>query len=184
MVGGQFITPERTEMNSFDHQPINRSIMKLIAGLICLVLLTTDLHAQISNGTDEEMKSLGKHITALLEAFAKGDAATVARLHHPGIVKYFGGNNVVNGRDDLRKGAEGWFKNATVEFIENIVESTVFNGETAIQTSLFSIKNTPKNGGKPEISRGRAMVIYIRDKDSPTGWLSLREMVQAAPEKK
>jgi ketosteroid isomerase-like protein len=128
--------------------------MKCIVWLICVVLLTTDVHAQISNGTDEEMRSLGKHITALLEAFAKGDAATVARLHHSGIVKYFEGNNVVTGRDALQKGAESWFKSATVEFVENTVESTVFNGETAIQTSIFSIKNTPKNGGKPDISRG------------------------------
>ena len=158
--------------------------MKFIVRLICVVLLTTDLHAQISNGTEEEMKSLGRHIAGLGEAFAKGDAAAVANLHHPDVVKYFGGNNVVTGRDALQKGAESWFKNATVEFIENIVESTVFNGETAIQTCIFSIKNTPKNGGKPEISRGRSMVIYIRDKDSPTGWLSLREMTQAAPEKK
>lgn len=158
--------------------------MKVIIKLICLVLLTTDLYAQLSNGTEEEMKSLGKHIAALNEAFAKGDAAAVASLHHPDIVKYFGGNNVVTGRDALQKGAESWFKSATVEFVENIVESTVFNGETAIQTCIFAIKNTPKNGSKPEISRGRAMVIYIRDKDSPTGWLSLREMAQAAPEKK
>ncbi len=158
--------------------------MKFIVGLICAVLLTTDLHAQISNGTEEEMKSLGKHIAALNKAFATGDAVAVARLHHPNIIKYFGGNSVVTGRDGVQKGAESWFKNATVEFVENIVESTVFNGETAIQTSIFSIKNTPKNGGRPEISRGRSMVIYIRDKDSPTGWLSLREMAQEAPEKK
>jgi ketosteroid isomerase-like protein len=158
--------------------------MKFIARLICVVLLTTDLHAQISNGTPEEMESLGKQIAALNDAFAKGDAAAVARLHHHNIVKYFGGKNVVTGRDPLQKGAESWFKTATVEFVENVVESTVFNGETAIQTCIFLIKTTPKNGGKPEISRGRAMVIYVRDKDSPTGWLSLREMAQAAPEKK
>lgn len=39
--------------------------MKYIVRLICVVLLTTDLHAQISNGTEEEMKSLGKHISFL-----------------------------------------------------------------------------------------------------------------------
>src|ERR1700754_4590170 len=120
--------------------------MKCIAALICVVLLTTNLQAQVSNGTDVEMKSLNKHITALMEAFAKGDAAAVARLHHPLIVKYFGGNNVVAGRDAVQAGAESWFKNSNVEFIENKVESTVFNGETAIQTSIFAIKNTPKNG--------------------------------------
>jgi len=129
------------------------------------------------------MKSLNKEIAALGEAFAKGDAAMVARLHHPDVVKYFGGNNVVTGRDAVQKGAEEWFKNSTVEFVENIVESTVFNGETAIQTCIFSIKTTPKNGGEPVISRGRSMVVYVKDKNSPTGWLSLREMAQSAPEK-
>jgi hypothetical protein len=68
--------------------------------------------------------------------------------------------------------------------VENTVESTVFTGETAIQTVIFAIKSTPKNGGKPTIGRGLSMVVYIRDKSSPTGWLSLREMAQAGPDKK
>ena len=157
--------------------------MKLILLLLSVAFLTADLNAQTSNGTEEEMKSLNKEIAALGEAFAKGDAAMVARLHHPDVVKYFGGNNVVKGRDAVQKGAEEWFKNSTVEFVENIVESTVFNGETAIQTCIFSIKTTPKNGGEPVISRGRSMVVYVKDKNSPTGWLSLREMAQPAPEK-
>lgn len=46
--------------------------------------------------------------------------------------------------------------------------------------SLFAI---PKNGGTPTIARGRSMVVYIRDKTSPTGWLSLREMAQETPPK-
>jgi len=157
--------------------------MKLILLLLSVAFLTADLNAQTSNGTEEEMKSLNKEIAALGEAFAKGDAAMVARLHHPDVVKYFGGNNVVTGRAAVQKGAEEWFKNSTVEFVENIVESTVFNGETAIQTCIFSIKTTPKNGGEPVISRGRSMVVYVKDKNSPTGWLSLREMAQSAPEK-
>ena len=157
--------------------------MKLILLLLSVAFLTADLNAQTSNGTEEEMKSLNKEIAALGEAFAKGDAVMVARLHHPDVVKYFGGNNVVKGRDAVQKGAEEWFKNSTVEFVENIVESTVFNGETAIQTCIFSIKTTPKNGGEPVISRGRSMVVYVKDKNSPTGWLSLREMAQSAPEK-
>jgi hypothetical protein len=106
------------------------------------------------------------------------------QLHHPNIVKYFGGNNVVTGRDALQKGAESWFKNATVEFVENIVESTVFNAETAIQTCIFSIKEYTKKRWQTGNLRGAILVIYIRDKDSATGWLSLREMAQAAPEKK
>lgn len=155
--------------------------MKIVLSLFCIILSVIHAGAQISNGTEEEMKSLQKQLDALHDAFAKGDAALVAKLHHPAIVKYFGGNNVVTGREALQKGLEEWFQNSTVEFIENTVESTVFNGGTAIQTSIFSIKNTPKNGGKATIGRGRSMVIYVRDTSSPTGWLSLREMAQEAP---
>jgi hypothetical protein len=98
--------------------------------------------------------------------------------------KYFGKDNVVKGRIALQEGLTQWFSGSNIEFIENKVESTVFNGGTAIQTCIFSIKVTPKSGGKPVINRGRSMVVYIMDKTSPTGWLSLREMAQEAPDKK
>ena len=158
--------------------------MKIILSLIGISFFATLANAQISNGTAEEMRSLGKQISALTDAFAKGDAALVTKLHHPNIVKYFGKDNVVTGRAQLQKGLTEWFNGSTVEFIENKVESTVFTGETAIQTCIFSIKSTPKNGGAPVISRGRSMVVYVRDKTSPTGWLSLREMAQEAPAQK
>ena len=99
------------------------------------------------------------------------------------MIKYFGGNHVIVGRDAVEKQARDWFQNSKVEFIENTVENTVFVGNIAIQTVIFSIKTTPKNGGKPSIGRGRSMVIYIQDKTSPTGWLSLREIAQEAPPK-
>jgi hypothetical protein len=90
---------------------------------------------------------------------------------------------VIVGRDAVEKGAREWFQNSKVEFIESTVENTEFVGKIAIQTSIFSIKTTPKVGGKPSIGRGRSMVIYIQDKSSPTGWLTLREFVQEAPPK-
>ena len=158
--------------------------MKWIVSLLSLLFFAAYANAQTLNGTEEDTRSLERHTAAIREAFGKGDAATVARLHHPDVVKYFGGKNVVTGRDAVQKSAEAWFKTARVEFIENTVESTVFNGETAIQTGIFSIRATPKDGSTPTIARGRAMVVYIKDKNSPTGWLSLREMAQAAPENK
>lgn len=65
--------------------------------------------------------------------------------------------------------------------MENTIENTEFVGKMAIQTVIFSIKTTPKNGGTPSISRGRSMVIYVQDENSPTGWLTLREIAQEAP---
>ena len=158
--------------------------MKSILPLICLCFLVFNAFPQNLNGSAADRESLDKATLAIRVAFAKGDAELAAKLHHPNVVKYFGGNNVVTGRAALQKQLAGWFKNSKIEFVENIVESTVFTGETAIQTVIFAIKSTPKNGGKPTIARGRSMVIYLRDKNSPTGWLSLREMAQAAPEVK
>ncbi len=156
--------------------------MKTVFSFLC-ILIAMHLNAQDSNDSIALRQSFDKNIAALTDAFAKGDAALVASLHHPQVIKYFGGNNVVVGRAALKKGLVEWFKNTKVEFVENTVESTVFNGETAIQVSIFAIKSTPKNGGEPTIGRGRSMVIYVRDKSSPTGWLTLREMTQAAPDK-
>jgi ketosteroid isomerase-like protein len=69
-----------------------------------------------------------------------------------------------------------------MEFIGNKVESRIFAGDVAIETSFFTIRSTPKSGGESVVSRGRAMVVYVRYKESPTGWASIREMAQAAPE--
>lgn len=155
--------------------------MKALFILLSALVITSQIKSQPIIDTLSEMKSLDKATAAIRSAFEKGDAELVASLHSPSIIKYFGGSNVVIGRPALEKGLDQWFRNAKVEFIENKVESTVFCGETAIQTVIFAIKSTPKNGGKSNISRGRSMVVYARDKSSPTGWFSLREMAQEAP---
>ena len=125
--------------------------------------------------------SLEKATAAIRNAFQEGDADLVAQLHHPDVVKYFGGNNIIVGREAVKKGASDWFQTSKVEFIENTVENTAFIGNLAIQTVIFSIKTTPKNGGKPGTGRGRSMVIYVQDESSPTGWLTFREIAQEAP---
>lgn len=157
--------------------------MKILFQLLLIVCFSTTAFSQDITDTTALMQSLAKATAAIRGAFEKGDAHLVAQLHSPDIIKYFGGNNVVVGRDAVEKGARGWFQNSKIEFIENTVENTEFVGKIAIQTSIFSIKTTPKDGGKSSIGRGRSMVIYIQDKSSPTGWLSLREFVQEAPPK-
>lgn len=157
--------------------------MKKILQLLIIALLGTSAYSQEITDTTTLRQSLEKATAAIRHAFENGDASLVAQLHSPDIIKYFGGNNVIVGRDAVEKGAREWFQNSKVEFIENIVENTEFVGKIAIQTSIFSIKTTPKDGSKSSIGRGRSMVIYIQDKSSPTGWLTLREFVQEAPPK-
>ena len=157
--------------------------MKILFQLLIIVCFSTTAFSQDITDTTALKQSLEKATAAIRSAFEKGDATLVAQLHSPDVVKYFGGNNVVVGRDAVEKGAKEWFQNSKVEFTENTVENTEFVGKIAIQTSIFSIKTTPKDGGKSSIGRGRSMVIYVQDKSSPTGWLTFREFVQEAPPK-
>src|ERR1700744_706004 len=151
--------------------------------IICLfaVLFTTQIAAAQVQQPAADRASLARTTKAIRDAFARGDVEAIVRLHHPDVIKYFGGKNVVNGRAELRKGLIATFRNARMEFAGNTVESTLFNGPTAIETSIFTFRMIPKNGGKPTLSKGRSMVLYVKDKDSPTGWVSIREMAQAAP---
>jgi ketosteroid isomerase-like protein len=157
--------------------------MKIIFQVAAILFLSANAFSQEITDTVALRQSLDKATAAIRKAFENGDAVLVGQLHSPNVIKYFGGNNVVVGRDAVEKQARDWFQNSKVEFIENTVENTVFVGNIAIQTVIFSIKTTPKNGGKSSIGRGRSMVIYIQDKTSPTGWLSLREIAQEAPPK-
>jgi ketosteroid isomerase-like protein len=146
-----------------------------------VVSLVTGCANNSTGPTQEDRTSLIKTTAAIRDAFARGDVPAIVALHHPDVIKYFGGSNVVIGREALAKGLTQTFQHVRMEFVGNDVESTVFNGQTAIETSIFSIKVIPKSGAAPTISRGRAMVVYIKYKDSPYGWVSLREMAQAAP---
>jgi ketosteroid isomerase-like protein len=157
--------------------------MKTIFQLLITAFFSTAVYSQEITDSKVLKDSLDKATAAIRSAFEKGDATLVAQLHSPDVIKYFGGNNVIIGRDAVEKGTRDWFQNSKVEFIENTVENTAFTGKVAIQTVIFSIKTTPKDGGNPTISRGRSMVIYIQDKSSPTGWLTLREIAQEAPPK-
>lgn len=144
--------------------------MKTLFQLLIIFSFSSHAYTQGITDTVARRESLDKATAAIREAFEKGDAALVAELHSPNVIKYFGGNNVVVGRAAVEKGAREWFQNSKVEFIENIVENTEFVGNIAIQTSILTIKTTPKSGGESSTGRGRSMVIYVQDKNSPTGW--------------
>src|SRR3954468_22304351 len=83
----------------------------------------------------EDRDALLKTTAAIRDGFGRGDVAAIAALHHPEVVKYFGGSNIVIGRAALVKGLAEVFKTARMEFIDNEVESTIFCGDTVIETS-------------------------------------------------
>ena len=145
---------------------------------ICLLALSACERS--GSGSPEDRESFEKTKAAIQDGFARGDVKAVLALHHPDVVKYFGGKNIVTGIEGLRQQLTDMFSNAKTEFIENKIESTIYNGDAVIETCVFAMRAIPKNGDSTRIYRGRSMVVYVRYKDSPTGWASLREMTQDA----
>lgn len=119
---------------------------------------------------------------AIRDAFAKGDIEKIRALHHPEVKKALGYNDIKNGRNEVIKGIEETLKLYSLEFIKNDVESILIKGDIIIEQTKFSIKGTPKNGGEPFIFSGRTMVTYVRYPESPTGWATIREIIQPATE--
>jgi ketosteroid isomerase-like protein len=156
--------------------------MKIFIPLLIMTLLVLGCSRGRSDQTADKQRSLDKATASIRDAFARGDVAAIVALHSPEVVKYFGGSNVVTGRAGLARQLTGMFKSSKVEFTENKVENTAFTGEMAVQTVIFGLKIIPRAGGKATFFRGRSMVVYVRDQHSPTGWYSLREMTQAAPD--
>jgi len=117
---------------------------------------------------------------AIRAAFAAGNVAEIMRYHHPDVRKALSFQNVEVGRDAVAAGLQDTFRQFYLEFVENNVESRLIEGDTAVEQTVFAIKATPLAGGQPSVFRGRTMVVYVRYKDSPTGWASIRELIQPA----
>jgi ketosteroid isomerase-like protein len=131
-------------------------------------------------GSPEQRESLKQTSDAIRTAFARGDVPGILAYHHPDVVKALSFQKYLNGIEALRLDLTATLKGAQLEFIDNQVENTFFQGETAVEDSLFAIRVTPKAGGASSVFKGRSMVVYVRYALSPTGWASIREVVQAA----
>jgi ketosteroid isomerase-like protein len=133
-------------------------------------------------GSDNDRKALEQTSIGIRAAFANGDIPTIISYHHPDVVKALGYKNFLNGRNAIEADLKGTMQKFTLNFKENKVESLLIEGNTAIEITLFTIEGTPKDGGKSFVFKGRAMVVYVRYKPSPTGWASIREVIQPTTE--
>lgn len=147
--------------------------------VIALVSLVT-LALFACNSSYDDRAALDATSRAILAGFAKGDVDEVLKFHHPEVMKALSFHNVVRGREALVADLRNESQQVHVEFVENRVESLLIEGDTAIEQTLFTIKVTPLHGGEPALFHGRAMVVYVRYKDSPKGWASIREIIQPA----
>jgi ketosteroid isomerase-like protein len=138
---------------------------------------TAVLHA-IELKKDQEM--LKQTSEAIRAGFAHSDIAAIMSYHHPDVVKALNYTSYANGREAVKADLLKTLDLYNLEFAKNKVESLLINGDTAVEQTLLTIKGTPKNGGEPFVFEGRAMIVYIRYKESPTGWATIREMIQQA----
>lgn len=118
------------------------------------------------------------HGETIRNAFADGDLKAIKALHHPEVIKALGYNNLQKGREAVIEGVSQTLESFNLEFVENEVESIYLKGEVAVEQTRFAIQGTPKEGGDPFIFKGRTMVTYIRYEESPTGWATIREIIQ------
>jgi ketosteroid isomerase-like protein len=147
------------------------------------IFLIFSIYSKLSCGAelDKDQAAIEKTSLAVRAAFARGDVETIILYHHPEVNKALAWNRYLVGRDAVAADLRATFQNYRLEFLEDKIESLRIHGDTAIQQDVVLIKGTPKQDGKPFLFRGRALVVLVRYKKSPTGWATLHEIIQPAP---
>ena len=158
-----------------------KKIKLQLRGIFLLTIVLTLCMSIKSFSQDDKIKSeILKTGELIRAAFSKGDIEAIKSFHHPDVIKALGYKNLQTGRDAVIDGLRGTLEGYTLDFVENKVESILIQDNIAIEQTLFSIKGTPKKSGDPFIFSGRTMVTYIKYKKSPTGWATIREIIQQA----
>jgi ketosteroid isomerase-like protein len=146
--------------------------------IVCLFTIIGCSTNKDFTGTIDDRKALEQTSINIRKAFSNEDITTILAYHHPEIRKALGHKNIFSGHSAMEKDLKNTFSYAKLTWLENNVESLIFQGKTAIEMTAFTIEGRPKDGSKPFTFKGRAMIVYVRSKKSPTGWVSLREIVQ------
>jgi ketosteroid isomerase-like protein len=131
--------------------------------------------------SDADRAAVEKTGAAIRAAFAAGDVAEAMRYHHPEVRKALAYDRVLVGREAVAANLRDTLARFRLQFVENHVESLLIEGDTAVEQTLFTIRASPVGGGASYDLKGRTMVVYVRYSGSPTGWASMRELIQPAP---
>jgi ketosteroid isomerase-like protein len=158
----------------------NRVPILLIASIAIVVMAEGCSASNKYHGSDADRNSLEKTSEAIRAAFARGDIATIMAYHHPDVIKSLSYGNYLIGRDAVQADVAATLQRFHLEWQENQVRNILIQGDTAVELTDFTIQGTSKNRGDPFHFRGRAMIVYVRYKNSPTGWASIREIIQPA----
>lgn len=153
---------------------VSRAAVFTLTIFICIALPC------FAQDVQSDEAALNKTDAAVRAAFASGDVDAIRRYHHPDVVKAVSPGALTIGREAVVAGIAANLKTMHLEFTESKIESSLVMGDSAVRIFHFTIRATPKAGGAPSSFTGRSMVVYARSKESPTGWATIRELVQAA----
>ncbi|MEM1336428.1 MAG: hypothetical protein AAF634_13520 [Bacteroidota bacterium] len=150
-----------------------------IAWTVWLILPTAGCLAQNSNTEEAVVQQIAATEQAVREAFKNGDLETIKLYHHPKVIKALSYGNLQEGRQAVLKGLRETMANFDLEFIdEGKEELFLHQGDVVIKQLLFGLRLIPKNGDAPFVFQGRTLLILQRYDKSPTGWVTLHEMIQ------
>ncbi|MEM9364215.1 MAG: nuclear transport factor 2 family protein [Bacteroidota bacterium] len=153
---------------------------KMLIFWITVLILSTLFPTHVIAQKETLKEEILNHGALIRTAFAKGDLETIKSLHHPEVIKALGYNDIKTGRKEVMQGLVSTLENYSLEFIKNDVEHILVEGNVAIEQTMFSIKGIPKSGGDSFVFSGRTMVTYIKYDKSPSGWATIREIIQSA----
>lgn len=142
-----------------------------------LFFISLNLFSQKQNLRDEIIN----HGKLIRKAFGEEDIETLKLTHHPNVIKALAYNNIHKGRSEVIKGLKETLKNYKLEFVKNDIENIFIRNNIAIEQTIFTIRGTAKKGNDTFTFSGRTMVTYIKSTESPTGWVTIREIIQTKP---
>lgn len=152
-----------------------------LARIALIVFGVTGSVAAESRATADRI-AIERTSAEILAAFAKGDLDTIAKYHHPRVEKALSSAKYLKGREAVVADLRGTLEAYALTFVEHRVESLEFFGDTCVEQTVFAIRGEPRGRAQPFVFRGRALVLYVRYPESPTGWASIREIIQPATE--
>lgn len=116
------------------------------------------------------------------EAFKRQDIASILQYHHPRVEKVISWNDTQLGHAGMEKALSKLFSEYNVTFlpVQDKANIEIF-GDSAAMIRTFKLKGTPKTTGlNPFVFEGKTLIMYVRYPESPTGWVTAREMLMSA----
>lgn len=160
------------------NEPMPMNYLKIVRMMVLFVL--SGAFGQ-EHPTDEETvrQQIERTGAAVRQAFKQGDLETIKLYHHPEVTKALSYTNLQRNREEVLDGLRETMANFELEFLDGkATEKFIHHGDLVIKQMRFALRLIPKNGDEPFVFKGRTLLVLQRYDESPTGWVTLHEIVQ------